>query len=170
MFCQELYVWHDLSLFKFSAWMSVIECRCARANTGSRGAMLTTTNRLITPVTGGDINRDEVLSTLPGNDEFQAAPNYKKKEIVAGLIRTILNQLDGEQRGPDRWEAEHLAAAIGYLLSDWYSAATTATVKALAPPDERANPETWARTDDTITTRALRDGLDYAAGKPARNG
>ncbi|MBB5409375.1 hypothetical protein HDG34_003316 [Paraburkholderia sp. HC6.4b] len=116
------------------------------------------------------MNRDEVLSTLPGNDEFQAAPNYKKKEIVARLIRTILDQLDGEQRSPDRWEAEHLVAANGYLLSDWYSAATTAAVKALAPPHERANPETWARTDDTITTRALRDGLDYAAGKPARNG
>jgi len=100
----------------------------------------------------------------------EAAPNHQKKETVARLIGTVLDQLDGEHRDPDRWEAEHLAAANGYLLSDWYGAATTAAVKALAPSDERTAPETWARTDDTITTRALRDRLDYAAGKPARNG
>jgi len=116
------------------------------------------------------MNRDEVLDTLPSEEEFRAAPNHKKKDIVANLIRTVLDQLDGEHREPDRWEAEHIAAANGYLLSDWYGAATTAAIKALTPSDERADPETWARTNGTITTRALRDGLEYAAGKPARNG
>lgn len=115
------------------------------------------------------MNRDEVLDALPSDEEFRAAPNHRKKQIVEQLISAVLDQLDGEHRDPDRWEAEHIATAIGYLLSDWYSAATTATIKALAPSHERAEPESWARTDETVTTRALRDGLEYAAGKPARN-
>lgn len=116
------------------------------------------------------MDRDEILHTLPGDDEFRAAPNYGKKQIVENLIRAILAGLDGERRDPDRWEAENLAAAIGFLLSDWYHAGITAAIKALAPPNERAGPEKWIRTDETITTRALRDGLDFAAGKPAKNG
>jgi len=116
------------------------------------------------------MNRNEILNTLPGDKEFRGEPNYQKKRIVERLIGTVLDQLDGEHRDPDRWEAEHIAAAIGYLLSDWYFAAFTAAVKALAPSNERAQPETWSRADDTVTTRALRDGLDYATGKPARNG
>jgi hypothetical protein len=39
----------------------------------------------------------------------------------------------------------------------------------MTPSDKRAKPETWIRADDTATICALRDGLDYAAGKPARN-
>lgn len=116
------------------------------------------------------MDRDAVLDALPNDNEFRAAPNYRKKEIVENLIRSVLDQLDGERRDPDRWEAEHIAAAIGYLLSDWYSAATGYAIKALAPANERAAPESWARTDDTVTTRALRDAIEYAAGKPARNG
>lgn len=81
----------------------------------------------------------------------------------------ILAELDGENRDPDRWEAENLAAAIGFLLSDWYYAGITIAIKALAPPNERAEPEKWIRTDETITTRALEDALEYAARKPARN-
>jgi len=116
------------------------------------------------------MNRDEVLSALPCEEEFRAAPNYRKKEIVENLIGAILAQLAGERRDPDRWEEEHIAKAIGYLLSDRYFAASAAAVKALTPTGERADPETWARADDTATTSALRNGLGYAAGKPARNG
>lgn len=116
------------------------------------------------------MNRDEVLSILPSDEEFSAAPNYRKKEIVETLIGATLDQLAGEPREPDRWEAEHIVQAIGYLLSDWYYAAIAAIVNAVAPSSERAKPETWVRTEDTVTTSALRNGLDYAAGKPARNG
>lgn len=116
------------------------------------------------------MNRYEVLSTLPGEDEFRAAPNYQKKEIVEQLISAVLDQLDGEGREPDRWEAEQIAAAIGYLLSDWYFAAFTAAVKALARSSERAESETWTRIDDTVTTCAFRDALEYTARKPAKNG
>ena len=115
------------------------------------------------------MDRDAVLDALPKDNEFRAAPNDRKKEIVENLIRSILVQLDGEHRAPDRWEAEHLGAAIGYLLADWYFAATAFAIKALAPVNERANPESWAMTDDMLTTRALRDSLEYAAGKTERN-
>jgi hypothetical protein len=115
------------------------------------------------------MDRDAVIASLPNESEFQAAPSYRKKEIVENLIRSILDQLDGEFRDPDRWEAEHIASAIGYLISDWYSAATAFAIKALAPANERADPESWARTNDTVTTRALRDAIEYATGKPARN-
>lgn len=116
------------------------------------------------------MNRNEVLGAQPSDEEFHAAPNYRKKEIVENLIGAILDQLAGEPREPDRWEAEQLAAALGYLLSDWYSAAATVAVKALVPPNERATPEAWARADDAVTTLALRRALEYATGKPARNG
>lgn len=116
------------------------------------------------------MNRDEILDALPSEEEFRAAPNYRKKEIVENLIGAVLDQLAGEHRDPDRWEADHIAAAIGHVLSGYYFAASTAAVKALAPPEERADPESWARIDDTPTTGALRNALDYAAGKPAQNG
>ncbi|MBY4802078.1 hypothetical protein LGM57_21205 [Burkholderia cepacia] len=116
------------------------------------------------------MNRDQVLSVLPSEDEYSAAPNYQKKVIVANLIGATLDQLDADHRDPDSWEAQHIAAAIGYLLADWYSAAITSSVKALAPSNERADPDSWVRTGDTVTTRALRDALGYAKGKPARNG
>ena len=116
------------------------------------------------------MNREQVLSVLPSEEEFRAAPNYGKKQFVERFIGAALDQLDVENREPDRWEAEQLVAAIGHLLVDWYSAAITATEKALAPANERADPDSWARNDDTVTRRALRDGLDYLAGKPAKNG
>jgi len=115
------------------------------------------------------MDRNEVLNAFPSDEEFRAAPNYRKKEIVERLISAVLDQFDGEHRDPDRWEAEHIAAAIGYLLSDRYFAAAAAAVKALAPSSERAEPDTWARAADTVTARALRHGLEYATGKPARN-
>lgn len=115
------------------------------------------------------MDRDAVLAAQQHIDEFDAAPNYGKKQIVEDLIRSVLDQLDGERRDPDRWEAEHLAAAIGYLLADWYSAAIVSATKSLTPAIDRADPESWARTDDTVTTRALRDAIEHAAGKPARN-
>ncbi|HEF4770584.1 hypothetical protein LGM80_19380 [Burkholderia multivorans] len=116
------------------------------------------------------MNRDQVLSVLPSDAEFQAAPNYGKKQFVERFISAALDQLDVEQREPDRWEGEQLTQAIGYLLVDWYGAAITATEKALAPTNERADPDSWARTEHTVTKRALREGLDYLAGKPAKNG
>ena len=36
------------------------------------------------------MNRDEVLKALPGDDEFRAAPNYRKKEFAEGFIRAAL--------------------------------------------------------------------------------
>jgi hypothetical protein len=116
------------------------------------------------------MDREQVLSVLPSEEEFRAAPNYGKKQFVERFIGAALDQLDREQREPDRWEAEHLTVALGHLLTDWYNAAITATEKALAPSNERANPDSWVRAEDTVTKRALREGLDYLAGKPAKNG
>ncbi|MGC2970440.1 hypothetical protein [Paraburkholderia aspalathi] len=116
------------------------------------------------------MDREQVLSVLPSEEDFRAAPNYGKKQFVERFIGATLDQLDVENREPDRWEGEQLTQAIGYLLVDWYGAAITATEKALAPANERAAPDSWVRTDDTVTKRALRDGLDYLAGKPAKNG
>ncbi|VVE07887.1 hypothetical protein [Pandoraea cepalis] len=111
-----------------------------------------------------------VYETLAGPAEFQATPNYGKKQFVERFISAALDQLDIEQREPDRWQGEQLTQAIGYLLVDWYGAAITAAEKALAPSSERADPDSWARAADTVTKRALREGLDYLAGKPAKNG
>jgi hypothetical protein len=116
------------------------------------------------------VNRDEALSVLPNADEFHAMPNYGKKDVAERFIRTVLDQLDDESRDPDKWEADHIAAAIGYVLCDWYMVSITATEKSLTPSGKRADSDSWARDADTVTRRALRDALDYAAGKPARNG
>lgn len=116
------------------------------------------------------MNRDEILDALPSDEEYQAAPNYRKKEILVQLIRSILDQLDAEDREPDGWEADHLTRANGLLLCDWFGAVAKLADNAMTPPDRRANPDTWVRTADTITKRALRDGLEYAAAKPVRNG
>ncbi|VWD37314.1 MULTISPECIES: hypothetical protein [Burkholderia] len=113
--------------------------------------------------------RDAILGAMPSNAEFQTAPDYRKQEIVADLLRAILVSLDQEGREPDRWEGQNIAQAIGYLLAQWYHAAAAAAVIAMTPSDERGKPETWGRTDDTVTVRALRDALEYAAGKPALN-
>ncbi|MGS1032959.1 hypothetical protein [Burkholderia glumae] len=115
------------------------------------------------------MNRDAILGAMPSNEEFQAAPGYGKQEIVANLLRAILDALDKEDREPDRWEGQYIAQAIGFLLAQWYHAAATAAVIAMTPSGERAKPETWDRADDTVTGRALRDALEYAAGKPAMN-
>lgn|GEM_PF-6056187 len=116
------------------------------------------------------MDREQVLKALPSDDEFRAAPNHGKKEFTERFIRAALDQLDIEDREPDRWEADNLASALGHLLTDWYLAAITATEKALTPTNERADPDSWARSDDTVTKRALRDGLEYLAGKAAKNG
>ncbi|KVE78261.1 hypothetical protein LGM63_06665 [Burkholderia cepacia] len=115
------------------------------------------------------MNRDAILGAMPSNAEFQAAPDYRKQEIVADLLRAILVALDQEGREPDRWEGQNIAQAIGYLLAQWYHAASTAAVIAMTPPNERAKPDTWGRADDTVTVHALREALEYAASKPALN-
>jgi len=115
------------------------------------------------------MDRDAIMGAMPSNEEFRAAAEYRKKEIVEGLIGTILDALVQEGREPDRWEAEHIASAIGFDLVGWYHAAITKADLSMTPSDKRAKPETWIRADDTATVCALRDGLDYAAGKPARN-
>ena len=132
--------------------------------------MLKDSSQLNHTPSGGDMNRDEILDALPSEGEFRAAPNYGKKDIVENLVRAILDQLSADRRDPDHWEADHIAVAFGHLLSDRYFAASTAAVKAHAPSEERADPESWVRTEDTATTGALRDALDFVAGKPARNG
>jgi hypothetical protein len=115
------------------------------------------------------MNRDAILGTMPSNEEFQAAQDYRKQQIVVDLLRAILGSLNEEGREPDRWEGQNIAQAIGFLLAQWYHAAVTASVIAMTPSEERAKPETWGRAEDTITARALRDALEYAAGKPAMN-
>lgn len=115
------------------------------------------------------MDRDAIMDAMPGDEEFHAAPDYRKKEIVECFIGAILDALIQEGREPDRWEAEHIAYAIGLDLVGWYHAAIVKADLTLTPSDMRAKPETWVRADDTATVRALRDGLDYAAGKPARN-
>jgi hypothetical protein len=115
------------------------------------------------------MDRDAILGAMPGNEEFQAAPEWRKQQIAADLLRAILDALNQEDREPDRWEGQHIAQAIGFLLAQWYHAAVAAAVIAVTPSDERAKPETWGRTDDGVTARALRDALEYAAGKPAMN-
>ncbi|WP_369952025.1 hypothetical protein [Ralstonia syzygii] len=115
------------------------------------------------------MERDTIMQAVPSGNELRAAPAYRQKETAENLIRSILDALDAERREPDRWEAEHLAEALGWIVAKWYFASITASEKALAPPDERADPETWGRTDKTATKRILRDGLDYVAGMPAPN-
>lgn len=106
---------------------------------------------------------------MPNSEAFEAAPDYRKQQIVVDLLRAILDALDQEGREPDRWEEQSISRAIVYMLADWFNAASTAAVLAMTPSNERANPETWGRTDDTATARALRDALEYAAGKPTKN-
>ncbi len=115
------------------------------------------------------MDRDAILGAMPSNEEFQAAPDYRKQQIVANLIRAILDALNQEGREPDRWEGQNIAQAIGFLLAQWYRAAAAAAGIAMTPPNERAKPETWGRADDTVTARALRHALEYAAGRPAVN-
>jgi hypothetical protein len=115
------------------------------------------------------MDRDAILGAMPGNEEFQAAPDYRKQQIVADLLRAILDALNEEGREPDRWEGQNIAQAIGFLLAQWHHAAAAAAVIAMTPSNERAKPETWGRADDTVTAHALRDALEYAAGKPTMN-
>ncbi|AUT74038.1 hypothetical protein [Paraburkholderia hospita] len=115
------------------------------------------------------MDRDAIMGAMPSGDEFQAAPEYGKKKIVEDFIGTILDALNQEGREPDRWEAEHIASTLGLVLVGWYHAATVKAELTLTPSDERANPETWVRGDDTATARALRDGLERVSGVPARN-
>lgn len=115
------------------------------------------------------MDRDAILDTLPTDDELRAAPPYRLKEAAENLVRSMLDALDVDRREPDQWEADHLAQALGYIVSRFYRASIVATEVALAPSEERANPESWERTDQTLTKRALRDGLDYVAGMPAPN-
>lgn len=115
------------------------------------------------------MDRDAILRTLPSDDELRAAPPYRRKEAAENLVRSVLDALDVDRREPDQWEADHLAQALGSIVSRFYVASIVATEKALAPSEERADPEAWGRTDVTLTKQALRDGLDYVAGMPAPN-
>jgi len=56
------------------------------------------------------------LNALPSDEEFRAAPNYGKKEIVERLIGAVHDQ-------PYLGDAGQLAAELGNLLSDRYFAA-----------------------------------------------
>lgn len=114
------------------------------------------------------MDREDILRSSPNNDEFGAAPNHRKKEIVEQIVSDTLDALDKETREPDPWEAQDIASALGLLLLDWYSAASAAAIKALTPSSERADPASWTRVDGTPTTQELRDALEYVKGKPAR--
>lgn len=110
------------------------------------------------------MERETILQAVPSGHELHIAPPYQRKNAAEDLVRAILDALDIEDREPDQWEAENLALAIGYIASRWYFASIAASEKALAPSEERANPEDWKRTDETATKQGLRDGVEFVAG------
>jgi hypothetical protein len=114
------------------------------------------------------MDRDLLLQAVPSNPKLQAAPSHHQKEAAESLIESILDALDADNREPDRCEAEHLSAALGYIIARMFASITKSTI-ALAPREERAAPETWERTPDIATTRDFRDGLVYVQGILARN-
>lgn len=113
------------------------------------------------------MDRDAILQTLPSDDELRAAPPYAKKDAAETLVRAVLDALDADKREPDQWESDHLAQALGLILAKFYTASIVATEKALAPTEERADPHSWERTDQTLTKRALREALDIITVIPA---
>jgi hypothetical protein len=115
------------------------------------------------------MDRELLVQAVPSNDELLAAPLYRQKEAAERLIESILDALDADGRQPDRWEAEHLAAALGFILSTMYFASIAKSIIGLTSSEKRAAPETWGRTSDTATTHAFRSGLGYVQGTPAPN-
>lgn len=115
------------------------------------------------------MNRDAILDTIPPEDQLHAGPPYRQKAAAENLIGAVLDALDADRREPDRWEAEHLAYSLDCITCRQYFASIAAAAKALAPSKERADPETWARNDQTPTRRDLRGALDYISGMPAPN-
>nr|WP_223961409.1 hypothetical protein [Burkholderia diffusa] len=115
------------------------------------------------------MERNAILGAMPSNEEFQTASAPRQQQIVADLLRAVLDSLNREGREPDLWEALYIGKAIEFFRTDWYNAAVAAAVLAMAPSNERAKPENWGRTNDTATARALRYALEYAAASRGMN-
>lgn len=110
---------------------------------------------------------DKFIAALPSDEAFNAMFPHQRKSIVEDFVGAILDAIPDDGRDPDNWEAHDIAAAIGFIASGWYNAALTAAERALVPPHERA-PAEPPFLEPAPTVRALRDGLDYVRGMPAR--
>ena len=114
------------------------------------------------------MNRGALLAALPTGAAFNAMYPYHRKNVAEMFIGSILDAISSEDREPDNWEAQDIAAAIGYVAVGWNHAALASGQHALTPPEERA-PDPPNLGGDVPAARHLRDALDYVRGMPARN-
>lgn len=84
------------------------------------------------------MNRDQLIGQFPPAHGWHQRSSMQKKKAVEDSIELVLQAIEAEDRQPDRWEADDIAAAIGYTGGRMYTAALVMLERALAPENERA--------------------------------
>lgn len=102
--------------------------------------------------------RKKLMATLPTPDEFTGYPVERKKQVVERFIASILDAIEAEQRQPDAWESQDLAAALGLLAMRMYVAAIGYASRALESAEARTPIHPGAGTE-MANIKQLRDGL-----------
>jgi hypothetical protein len=113
------------------------------------------------------MSEGKVLGVVPSGEAFNSLSPHQRKALVEQHLRAALDEFDADNREPDRWEAERLSYAIGCLSSQMYYAAANALDRAREPSEARTDQESWARVEDTATTRILRQALERAVSDAA---
>ena len=96
--------------------------------------------------------------------------SIEQKDRLHRDFIAALDQLDGEQREPDRWEEECLAYALGAMACGMYLVAEVELDAFKRPSDERS-PDvmaTLAAKPQRFTKAMLRHGLDYVKQRYAQ--
>ena len=108
------------------------------------------------------MHREQLLSEAPTSEELLSGPPYRRKELAQKYVAAVLDAIEGDSRGPDTWEAMYLSLALGNIVMRRYVLSINATMRALTPPEERA--EIHSEAAQKLSHGDLRHFLRYVAG------
>ena len=114
------------------------------------------------------MDRDALIRALPTQKQLQNGGEVGRKQAAEDFIRAILADIADERREPDDWEAQDIAAAIGFLAARMYYASLAYAERALTPPEGRA-PIALKNPQDPPSSAQLSKALDHVSMLPAKN-
>lgn len=107
-----------------------------------------------------------MLAGAPNEAQWFGMSAAAKKEAVVDLAVAALDECVAAGQALDVWEAHCLRAALGALYINFFAAAWTDVIMAMAPPGERAPGWEQRLAGELPTAQQLRHAFEVVRHKP----
>jgi hypothetical protein len=89
---------------------------------------------------------------------------HEKRAIVVSLIQGAIDEIDGENRAPTKWERCTIATAMAALLFERYSVAVHEVYLATKDASQVSEPQKWFMDEEEFGLDALQRTLEKLKG------